>query len=301
MSERRLTPEARRLLDASDEERLSALQNCPFVSYGAAKRIRERLDELLVQERVHRPASMLIAGATNNGKTMLVQKFVDAHPIVDDPVAKSVNAQVLYVQMPPIPDPRQFYLAILDRLNSPVRRTAVLGQLQAQALRLLSIVQVKILVIDEIHNVHGGRFEQQRSFLNLLRYISNENRVNLVCCGIATAVRALQSDEQLANRFEHWPLPRWRADNSTRTLLNTIEMTLPLRQESCLSQPELMHRIVGLSEGTIGEIVRLVSTAADQAIKCGKEMIDAELLDELRWIPPSDRRQAAERALGLAT
>lgn len=300
MSERRLTAEAFRLLSTSGEDRLQSLQLCPFVSYGAAKSIRERLEQLLVQQPSHRPASMLIAGATNNGKTMLVRRFVDAHPFVNDPAATSLQAQVLYIQMPPTPDPRQFYLAILDRLNSPVRRTAVLGQLQAQAMKLLSIVKVKVLVVDEIHNIHGGRFEQQRSFLNLLRYISNENQIHLVCCGIATAVRALQSDEQLANRFEHWPLPKWRSNNTTRTLLNTIEMTLPLREASNLSATDTMQGIVRLSEGTIGEIVRLISTAAAEAIRSGKERIDATLLDELRWIAPGDRRQVAERALGLA-
>lgn len=300
MIERRLTAEALRLLSTSDEDRLQSLQLCPFVTYGVAKSIRERLEQLLVQQPSHRPASMLIAGATNNGKTMLVRKFVDAHPFIDDPAASSLQAQVLYIQMPPTPDPRQFYLAILDRLDSPVRRTAVLGQLQAQAMKLLSIVKAKILVLDEIHNIHGGRFEQQRSFLNLLRYISNENQIHLVCCGVATAVRALQSDEQLANRFEHWPLPKWRANNTTRTLLNTIEMTLPLREASNLSATDTMQGIVRLSEGTIGEIVRLVSTAAAEAIRSGKEKIDATLLDELRWIAPGDRRQVAERALGLA-
>jgi hypothetical protein len=300
VAERRLTVEARRLIGGSDQERLSSLQSCPFVSYSTAKSIRDRLEELLSQQRSHRPASMLIAGATNNGKTMIVRKFVEAHPFIDDPVAKCLQANVLYIQMPPTPDPRQFYLAILDRLGSPVRRTAVLAQLQAQAMKLLSIVNVKILIIDEIHNIHGGRFEHQRSFLNLLRYISNEIRLSLVCCGISTSVRALQSDEQLANRFEHWPLPKWRLDNATRTLLNTIEMTLPLREESHLSQADIMQRIVALSEGTIGEIVRLVSTAASQAIRSGKEKIDARLLDELRWIAPGDRRQAAERVLGLA-
>lgn len=298
-AERRLTPAARQLLDASDAERLAALKNQPFVSYPTAKRIRDRLEGLLTERRTHRPASLLIAGATNNGKTMLVQKFVNAHPFVNKPDADALEAQVIYLQMPPTPDPRQLFLAILDRLDAPVRRTAALAQLQSQALKLLILTKVKIVVIDEIHNIHAGRYNQQRGFLNLLRYISNELQVNLVCCGISTAAQALQSDEQLANRFEHWPLPKWRPDNQTSSLLNTIEMTLPLREESNLSDSPILNRIVALSEGTIGEIFRLISLAAAEAIMSGNEKIDADLLDKLRWIPPGNRRQAAERALGL--
>jgi replication-associated recombination protein RarA len=242
---------------------------------------------------------MLIAGSTNNGKTMLVQRFVKAHPFVDDPKAEALEAQVLYLQMPPTPDARQFFLAVLDRLDAPVRRTASLAQLQALSLKILSQTRTKILIIDEIHNILGGRYEQQRAFLNLLRFLSNEIRVNLVCCGIATAARALQSDEQLANRFEHWPLPRWRIDNQTSALLNTVEMALPLKEESKISKPDVMDMIVSLSEGTIGEMIRLVALAAAEAINSGKEQIDRELLQYLRWIPPSERRKAAERALGL--
>lgn len=300
MHDRRLTIRARELLQECDATRIEAVQTFPFVQYSIAKRIRKRLDELLAQPRSLRPASMLIAGPTNNGKTMLVNKFKEAYPLVDDPASLSLDAQVLYLQMPPSPEPRQFYLAILRALNSPVRTTAVLSHLQSQTVRLLTIAKVKILIIDEIHNILGGRFEQQRSFLNLLRYLSNENQIHIVCCGIPTAVRALQSDEQLANRFEHWALPRWRNDDSTRKLLNTIEMTLPLKFESNISKSDCMGRILGLSEGTIGEIMRLLSAAAQEAISTGHELIDVDLLDKMQWIPPSERRQAAERVLGLS-
>ncbi len=299
--DRRLSKTARDLLGSTAETRINAIQSIPFISYAAAKLIRARMEQIVIAPRSHRPASMLIAGSTNNGKTMLVRRFVESHPEFDDPDADASLASVLYVQMPPTPDPRQFYMAILDRLQSPVRRTAVLSQLQSQTIRLLGLVNTKVLVIDEIHNIHAGRIEHQRGFLNLLRYISNEHGIHLIACGLATSVRALQSDEQLANRFEHWPLPKWRVDGYTKALLNTIETLLPLRKQSSLSDPELIKRIVGLSEGTIGEIVRLILSAACEAIRSGQEFVDNILIDELRWIPPSERRAAAEHMLGVRT
>jgi hypothetical protein len=295
---RRLTPKIHAIIGASAEVRLEALKAQPFVAYGAAKRISDRLEELLISKRSHRPASILISGPTNNGKTMLVNRFIGLHPPDDDPSAEAIIAKVLYVQMPPTPDPRQFYTSILDRLNAPVRRTAILSQLQSQALRLVGAVGLKVLVIDELHNIHSGRVEQQRAFLNVLRYVSNEKQIHLVGCGLITAVRALQSDEQLANRFEHWPLPKWTSENGTRALLNTLESTLPLQRASGLSEPDIMSRVLALSGGTIGEIVRLVNAAAAEAIQNGAERIDASVIDGLRWIPPDDRRRAAELSLG---
>lgn len=295
---RELTPTAKELLGSSDDERISSLAREPFVSYGIAKRILTRMDALLNGPRSHRPASMLIAGATNNGKTMLVRRFTDANPPVHDDEADAVRCPVIYIQMPPTPDARQFYLAILEKLNVPIQRTAVLSHVQAQTLKICRIVELKVLVVDELHNIHGGRIEQQRQFLNLIRYISNELQIHLIGCGLASALRALQSDEQLTNRFEHWPLPKWKSDNACKVLLNTIESTLPLRQPSNLSETDTMQRILGLSGGTIGEISRLIREAAETAIRSGTERIDSDLLDGLGWVAPEDRRKAAEAVLG---
>lgn len=294
---RELTTAARELLGSSNDERISSLAREPFVSYGTAKRILTRMDALLRSPRSHRPASMLIAGVTNNGKTMLVRRFTDANPAVFDDEADAVSCSVLYIQMPPTPDARQFYLAILEKLNVPIQRTAVFSHVQSQTLRICRIVGLKVLVVDELHNIHGGRIEQQRHFLNLIRYISNELHIHIIGSGLPSALRALQSDEQLTNRFEHWPLPIWRSDKPCRMLLNTIESTLPLQRQSSLSETETMERILGLSGGTIGEIARLIREAAETAIRSGAERIDTDLLNSLGWVAPDDRRKAAEAVL----
>lgn len=300
MAERNLTSAASALLLRNDAERIASLRNFPFVFYDKANRIRDRLSELLDQPRSHRPQSMLIAGATNNGKTMLVNKFLSSRPIDNDPKANRSEAKVLYIQMPPVPDQRQFYLSILQKLECPVRTTTALGGLQSLTMKILETVNTKMLIIDEIHNIYAGRFEQQRAFLNILRYISNEHHINIVCCGIENSVRALQYDEQLANRFEHWTLPRWGFNDTSRKLLATLETTLPLRHQSHLANPDTMRCIISLSEGTIGEIARLITSAAQRAIATQRERIDVELVGELGWVPPSQRRREAERVLGLS-
>jgi hypothetical protein len=78
--DRRLSKTARDLLGSTAETRINAIQSIPFISYAAAKLIRARMEQIVIAPRSHRPASMLIAGSTNNGKTMLVRKFVESHP-----------------------------------------------------------------------------------------------------------------------------------------------------------------------------------------------------------------------------
>ncbi len=60
----------------------------------------------------------------------------------------------------------------------------------------------------------------------------------------------------------------------------------------------MIERILGLSGGTIGEIVRLIREAAETAIRSGAERIDTNLLDGLGWVAPENRRRAAEAVLG---
>jgi len=53
--------------------------------------------------------------------------------------------------------------------------------------------------------------------------------------------------------------------------------------------------ILAKTEGTIGEIVTLLTRAAVAALKSGHECIDRSLLDAVDYHSPSERRQLFER------
>lgn len=151
--------------------------------------------------------------------------------------------------------------------------------------------------IDEIHNMLAGSRAQQRRFLNLLRWMGNELKIPLVAVGTAEALRAVQSDDQLANRFTPFVLPPWQMGAEYFKLLNTLEAVLPLRRPSGLSEPAFAQRILTMAEGALGETVTVITQAAGRAIASGEEMITASMLDELHFVPPTERRRAAERAI----
>jgi hypothetical protein len=67
-----------------------------------------------------------------------------------------------------------------------VPRAKVL-ELAVQALRNLKRMEVKLLMLDEVHNLLAGSAKEQRILLNALRYISNELQLSLVCLGIGDA------------------------------------------------------------------------------------------------------------------
>jgi len=153
--------------------------------------------------------------------------------------------------------------------------------------------QVRILVIDEVHNILSGSRLQQRRLLNLLRWLGNELQISLIAVGTAEALHAVQSDDQLANRFEPVGLPPWREGSEYQQLLNTLEAVLPLRHPSDLSEAEIAHKILAKAEGILGEIVSVVSRAAVRAVSSGAEAITADLIDQTGFIAPSQRRRVA--------
>lgn len=99
--------------------------------------------------------------------------------------------------------------------------------LEQVALRLMRAVDVQVLVLDEVHNILAGKFREQRSVLNTLRYLSNELKISLVCFGVNEAREAISGDVQLARRFEEFPLPRWSAEEGFEQLVLAIIRNLP--------------------------------------------------------------------------
>lgn len=281
-------------LDLPDSERIFKIRSERWIGYPKAKQILAKLDDLLIHPRTHRMPNLLIVGDTNNGKTMLAQRFKSLHPAIDNPSGDGIQAPVLLVQAPPVPDEGRFYNAILELLFAPYRPSERVDKKQFQAIKLLRYVDLKVLVIDEIHHILAGNMNRQKAFLNVIKYLGNELQISIVGVGTKDAFRALQTDPQLSNRFEAVTLPRWEMDHNFQRLLASFERMLPLKQASGLAQQDLASRLYALSEGYIGELSRLLSEASAQAIHSGSEHISAKLLQQINWIPPSKRKRQLE-------
>jgi type II secretory pathway predicted ATPase ExeA len=238
--------------------------------------------------------NLLLVGPSNNGKTMIVEKFRRSHLPGSEESARdgAIRVPVLKVQMPPAPDERRFFSAILEALGAPDRLNDRLSTKQDTAVRMMRATGVRMLVIDEVHNLLCGSRDQQRRFLNLLRWLGNELQIPLVAVGTAEGLRAIQSDDQLANRFTPFGLPPWEGGAEFSRLVNTLEASMPLKQPSNLSAPAMAQRLLSVSEGILGEVVTIVTRAAVAAVETGKERILPEMLDEMGFMPPSERRHA---------
>jgi hypothetical protein len=291
-------PAARAVLGHSEAERIAWLRRERWIGYPRAHQALTILEELLSLPVRQRMPNLLIIGPTNNGKTMIVEKCCRDHPSGPSADGEHEVIPVVMVQMPSEPDLKRFYAAILRAVHAPPRPPReLLAKVEDFTLRLLQRIGVRMLIIDEVHNLLGGSSAQQRAFLNVLRSLGNTLRIPLVCVGTREAYLAIRSDEQLENRFEPFALPHWQAAADYASLLASFEAIFPLRYPSRLSQPPLSTHILARSEGTIGEIATFLTRAATLAIRSGQERIDLPLLSQVEYHPPSERRRLFERPL----
>ncbi len=289
-----LNAAAHGVLDLPAAERIAHLRRPRWIGYPRAKQLLNKLDDLLTHPKTHRMPNLLIVGNTNAGKTMLANRFVQLHPADDNPQGDAVIVPVLAIQAPPGPDEGRFYNAILEVLFAPYNPRERVAQKQIQVLRILKQIGLRMLIIDEVHNVLTGPVTKQRQFLNVLKYLGNDLQIPLVGLGTPEALRAVQADPQLANRFEPAALPPWQLNQEFQMLLASFERTLPLREPSRLAEEQMARHLFALSEGSLGELSVLLTSAAVSAVQSGAERIDEQVLAAIDWIPPSERRRRAE-------
>lgn len=232
-----LTPAAQRIAVLPAAERVVHVRADRWIGYTRATTALARLEALFEWPSKQRMPNLLLLGPTNNGKSMIIEKFRRTHPQVSLPDREQIP--VLVLQMPSDPTVIRFYVALLAAMGAPLRPRQRLAELEQVALELLRAVGVRVLVIDELHNILSGTVPVRREFLNLLRFLGNELRIPLVGVGTRDAYLAIRSDDQLENRFEPFALPRWNVDTDTRSLLASFAASFPLRRPSHIAGVEM--------------------------------------------------------------
>ncbi|HAU1387083.1 TPA: TniB family NTP-binding protein [Legionella pneumophila] len=290
-----LIPSMQKIAMLPSIERIQRICADRWIGYPKAITAIEKLEALLNWPSKQRMPNLLIVGPTNNGKSMIIEKFRRTHP----PIAErdSEKIPVVSVQMPSEPSIKRFYSALLVAIGAPIRPRQQLAELEQQALRLLRTVKVRMLVIDELHNIMAGAGSSQREFLNLLRFLGNELRIPLVGIGTKEAYLAIRSDDQLENRFEPMVLPVWQEGKELESLLASFIAMLPLRRPSFIANSDMARYLLARTEGTIGEIAQLLISAAIVAIETGEESINSRMLSLADYEGPTERRRAFEREL----
>jgi Cdc6-like AAA superfamily ATPase len=285
----KLTQRAQQAIELSSDERISNTQKKVWITHPRAQMILEEFEYLFHHEREERMPNLVVVGDTNNGKTTILNKFMEMHPsYVDVP---SNIYPIIKIQAPISPSEKALYEKILDALKVPYGISASAARKEAQVIEILTDIQTKILIVDELQDIFHGTKPQKNKFLTALKHLGNTLQISIIAAGVPSVQRVLASDPQLANRFTTMKIPRWKYDKDFLRLLISLERTLPLKEASSLHHNEIASRIYDLSEGLIGEVSSLLKKATIFAIKSNREKIDISVLNSIHFVKPSHRRR----------
>lgn len=160
------------------------------------------------------------------------------------------------------------------------RRTV--SELEVRALNHLRDMDLKMLMIDEVHNLLAGSYREQRRFLNMLRFLANELSVSLVVFGVNEALDAVRGDDQLARRLDEHFLPLWEDDVEFSRLIQTLIAAMALEKPSGLTVASL-RTILKVTGGVTSRVFIMIKSLAIDAIHSGAERITDEAV--ATWLP----------------
>ncbi|MBV9749064.1 MAG: TniB family NTP-binding protein, partial [Acetobacteraceae bacterium] len=183
------------------------------------------------------------------------------------------------------PSVPQLLNAIRAALGQPAGRRETTAQLRRETYRIARGVGLRLLLIDDLHDVRGSGVAP---VLVELRDIGSTLGVSLGCFATREIAYVLRQDEQLANRLDLVPLPRWQIEDPDYwRLLYTFARRLPLRASSELTEPGLAAHVLARSEGLIGAVTHLLRRAAVEAVRTGHERIERAMLDRVATTTPA--------------
>ena len=145
-----------------------------------------------------------------------------------------------------------------------------------------------MLVIDEAHQLLAGSYREQRRALNLLKGLTNELMIPVIAVGTEDALHAIQTDTQVASRFDPLHLARWGESDAFRNFIVTFGKQLPLRKASPFGDREMIRLLLASSAGITARATRLITRAAAEAIGDGTECIDCARIEAMNARKLSD-------------
>jgi len=276
-----LAVSVRPLAFGSAEDRIRHIHTVHWISYPRADIALGLFERLFHYPACTRMPCVLLYGESGIGKTMILEKFARAHrPVYHDKEGHEIRP-VLLTQMPSGPDERRLCAGILTVIGAPFHTAEKIATLETLTHVMLRRLCVRVVVFDEVHNLLAGSQREQRRALNVLKTLANVLQAVIIAVGTRDALLAIQTDAQVARRFEPLELPRWTEDASFRAFVASLLKVLPLRKASAITDRECIQLLLRRSDGVTAQICAIIAQSAEIAIQNGSETIDLALLDHV--------------------
>ncbi|MBE0491315.1 MAG: TniB family NTP-binding protein [Sulfurospirillum sp.] len=275
-----LAPQLYKYLHMSDEKRIEFIQRDKWIDYPLANKVLQKIEDIFNAPISIRPKGMLLYGESYNGKTAILKKFCRAHLPGEytDEDGDIINMiPVVYVEAPPSSEESRILSAILASIGVSVKYNEKVHKKEEDLLYYLKLMQTKLIIIDEIHNVLHGAHTKMTQLMASLKSLSNKSGIPMILAGTENALAAVTIDAQTKSRFKPYELKPWENDETFGRFVATFEAMLPLKNASNLyMNKKLLAELYAASGGALGETLNILQTAAIAAIRNKNEKITIE-------------------------
>lgn len=280
-----LSPQFRKYLEMSDEERIYFIQKDKWIDYPLANKVLLKMQDIFNAPKSIRSRGMLLYGDSNNGKTAILKKFYrdfSKDEYIDEDGDLIHLMPIVYVISESSSDESVMFSKILSAMNVPVNHKEKVTKKKEEVIYNLGIMKTKLIIIDEIQNVLQGPYNKMTQLITSLKTLNNTTAIPIILAGTQDAMSAISIDNQTKSRFKPLELQNWNNDENFSRFITTIEAMLPLKKASNLYQNyELLTYLHELSNGCIGEVIDILKDASIYAIRTKSEKITKKEIKEI--------------------
>jgi hypothetical protein len=284
MSLEHIAPAYRKLALLDDKQRITSIYTDRWINYPEVNSIRAVVRAVYEMPRKIQAQCVLVSALSGMGKTSLFTKIES-----DIETLRKRNQDYggcISFGMPPDPTFSGFEEIVGEALGVPIGKIRN-GVIPTTFSRLAHLRNLRMILIDEVHNLLNANRMDQRKSLALLRAMSGPPlSLSIVAFGIDDAEFAILGDDQLKRRFQIYKLPLWKEDDRFRSFLAAYESILPLKKPSELWRKDRVKFLLSSTGGITGDIVKYITRGAVWAILDRKEEIDMACLEKAVDIPP---------------
>lgn len=251
---------------------------------------------LLNRARSSGRSGLMISGESGTGKTTAAKaamKYVYVRYRNELPDFEALNRiPIVYVEVPPGSTGKALTAQFARFLGLPLRTRDTLEYLLHLVSGTLTEVGTKLIVVDEIHNLHRRNPGNSES-VDVLKSLSNQIPATFVYSGIKIHQGHLLADErgrQIAGRFGLERLGNFGIANPSqlnlwKELIQSFERELGLFNHRPGDLEELARYLHDRTQGSIGSLSHLLLGAAQGLIFADtppdQEVLTREVLDDI--------------------
>lgn len=271
------------VLKMSKQERKEFVEKI-HIKYPRIVRLRRLIEHCREHSKIAaEPECMLIVGARGCGKTTECKMYTREFPYVSTPEGSIIP--VLYASIPSPTTTKSIPTKLLYSLRDPFWDK---GSNTVQTLRLCKLLSdcgTEVIILDEFHNFIDGKTDRAiLEISNWLKDFLNEARKPLIIAGLPYCDIVLEANDQLERRFPiretlhplGWKMKKEKDD--FKQFMKLIDMQLPFKERSNLSDEEVSYRFYCATNGVIDFVMKLIRRASELAIDRNMERLNLDML-----------------------